>query len=252
MERMIELVAEHLTASDPGGVVGLYRYGSSDLGGLQPDSDLDLLVVTRRSLDDDERAGLTDLLLTHSGRDATAGRPVELTVLVVTDVVPWRYPAVRDYLYGEWLRHEIESGVLPRPRPDPDVAVLVTAVLQSAATLVGPLPDRVLEPVPAEDMRRAIADSLPALLADLRGDERNVLLTLAAMVITLRTGVIVPKDVAARRVAEEVPEPHRSNLELAAAGYLGEAADDWIGRREQARAAAEHLAGMVRSLAGSG
>lgn len=128
----------------------------------------------------------------------------------------------------------------------------MTAVLQNAATLLGPLPDRVLEPVPAEDMRRAIADSLPALLADLRGDERNVLLTLAAMVVTLRTGVIVPKDVAARRVAEETPEPHRSSLELAAAGFLGEAEDDWTARRERARAAAEHLAGMVRYIAGGG
>lgn len=247
---MIEILVRHLTDHDPGGVVGFCRYGSSELGGLRPDSDLDFLVLTRRSLDDDERAGLTDLLLANSGRDALAGRPVELTVLVVPDVVPWRYPPVRDYLYGEWLRPEIQAGALPRPRPDPDVAVLVRAVLQASTPLLGQSPSLILDPVPPQDLRRAIADSLPALLSDLRGDERNVLLTLAAMVVTLRSGSIVPKDVAAEEVAKEIPEPHRSHLRLAAAGYRGGVEDDWSTRRDEARDSALYLAAIVRELAG--
>ncbi|HSJ35924.1 MAG TPA: hypothetical protein VLB85_12805 [Acidimicrobiia bacterium] len=57
-----------------GGVLGLYRYGSSELGGLRPHSDLDPLLLTRRSLDFSERVGLTDLLLAHLERDAATGR----------------------------------------------------------------------------------------------------------------------------------------------------------------------------------
>lgn len=69
-------------------------------------------------------------------------------------------------------------------------------------------------------------DSIPALLSSIRGDERNVLLTLARIIVTLRTGEIVAKDEAAARVAPHLPASHRALLELARAGYRGEAVDD--------------------------
>jgi predicted nucleotidyltransferase len=93
-------------------LVGLYLYGSSIAGGLQPESDLDLLAVTRRSLPTPKRVELTDLLLRFSGRRATVqpGRPVELTSVVHSELSPWTYPPVCDYQYGEWLREDITAG----------------------------------------------------------------------------------------------------------------------------------------------
>jgi len=40
--------------------VGVYLHGSSVLGGLRPASDLDLMVITRRTMSDRERAELLE------------------------------------------------------------------------------------------------------------------------------------------------------------------------------------------------
>jgi len=248
MPSAAERISDHVERHDPGGVVGLYLYGSSTAGGLRHESDIDLLLVTRRSLSALERAALSDLLLRYSGRGGTVapGRPVELTSVVHTDLIPWRYPPVCDYQYGEWLRAEINAGQIPAPHPDPDLAILLTAARSASEPLRGPALDQVSDPVPAPDVRRAIHDSLDPLLGDLVGDERNVLLTLARMVVTLETGQIVPKDQAARRVMDKLPLACREVLDAARRGYLGEAVDDWTGFREPARQTAEWLAGQLR------
>ena len=102
--------------------------------------------------------------------------------------------------------------------------------------------------MPPADVRRAIKDSVQPLLGDLVGDERNVLLTLARMVVTLETGEIVSKDDAARRVMSSLPSGSRDLLDLARQGYLGAVADDWTQNGELTRETAERLAADVRRL----
>jgi predicted nucleotidyltransferase len=244
----LDRLLDHLTTADPGGVLGAWLTGSAVQGGLRPDSDLDVLVVTRRSLTPGERSALVGVCLEVSGRQATGGpaRPLELTSLVLGDLVPWRYPPVRDLRYGEWLRRRLATGVFPAREPDPDVAVLVTAARQRARVLVGTTCSALLPAVPPAHLRSAVLDSLDPLLDDLVGDERNVLLTLARMLVTLRTGRVVPKDEAGRTVAPELPERHRETVLLAARAYLGEVDDDWAGRFDVARDTADHLASLVR------
>ncbi len=245
-------VVDHLVRTDPGGVLGAYLHGSATNGGLRPDSDLDLLVVTERPLDRGERAQVLDLLLRRSGQRATErpGRPLELTSVALPDVRPWRYPPRCDFLYGEWLRDDLVGGVVPQPHVNPDLAVALTAVRHDGIALHGPPAAELLDPVPPEDLRRAVTDSLGSLLDDLVGDERNVLLTLARMVVTLETGEIVPKDVAAHRVSTVLGSSDRRLLEMAAAAYTGAARDDWRLERSAAAAAARHLAERVRRLGG--
>lgn len=209
--------------------IGTYLYGSAVDGGLRPGSDLDLLVVVDRSLADAERHGLVAHLVRVSGPAAPAGpaRGVELTVLVRADVVPWRYPPRVDLQYGDWLRPGLAAGELPRPHESADAAVLVTQVRSRGVPLAGPPASAVLAAVPAADLRRAAVDSLPALVADLVGDERNVVLTLARMWTTLQTGRIVPKDAAAEHVRGQVDGSTAALLDLAAAAYRGEVDDRW-------------------------
>jgi aminoglycoside 9-adenylyltransferase len=239
----------YLQKTDPGGVLGVYLFGSSALGCLRPTSDIDVLVLTQRSLSRDERQSLTAFLLQFSGSRGTVapGRPLEVTSLVLEDVVPWRYPPVCDFLYGEWLRPEFLTDWLPERHSNTDLAVLIRSVRQHATCLQGPHPSDLLAPVPLQDVRRAIHDSLGPLLNDLVGDERNVLLTLARMVVTLETGQIVSKDEAATWILPSLPGPHRSVLSLAAQGYLGDVFDEWSGLQQQASDAADHLAQRIRS-----
>jgi streptomycin 3"-adenylyltransferase len=219
-------------------LVGVYRHGSAVLGGLLPGSDVDLLVVTSRSLDQDQRRALVDGLLRRSGRRAIHGpaRPVELVVVVHDDVAPWRYPPVCDFLYGEWLRADYDAGTLPQREDMPDLAVLIRMTLDADAVVSGPPPAQVLDDVPAADVVSACLDGVQGLLWNLREDTRNVLLTLARIWMTVATGRIARKDVAAAWAAERLNGPHREVLLDARGAYLAglDLAGDF-------RATAEHL-----------
>ncbi|CAM5725920.1 Streptomycin 3'-adenylyltransferase OS=Streptomyces violarus OX=67380 GN=FHS41_006532 PE=4 SV=1 [Streptomyces violarus] len=148
-------------------------------------------------------------------------RHIELIVVVQDDVRPWRYPPTCDFLYGDWLREDYERGVTPGPEPSPDLAPLLTMVLRADAPLHGPPPAGLLDPVPHDDLRRAIVAGVPELMAELDSDTRNVLLTLARIWATLKTGTIRSKDAAAEGAFDRLPAGHRPVLARARAVYLG-------------------------------
>jgi predicted nucleotidyltransferase len=236
-------------------VVGVYPHGSAVLGGLRPYSDLDVFVVVRRRTTEGERRALVQGLLRASGGGSRSGpagpaRPVELTVVTQGDVRPWRYPPRCEFLYGEWLREEYERGVVPAPAPTPDLAPLITMVLIGNAPLFGPPPADVLEPVPHEDLRRAIVAGVPELLAELESDTRNVLLTLARILTTLETGTITSKDAAATWVLDGLPAQHRPVLAHARSVYLGNEKESWDGLMPQVRGLAGHLTAQLSAQGG--
>jgi predicted nucleotidyltransferase len=204
-------------------VLGVYLHGSSGTGRLQPTSDTDVLVVTAAPMSAAQRRGLVAGILPLSGQRATGGpaRPVELTVVVAADVRPWRYPPVEDFLYGEWERAAYEAGTLPARRVNPDLAALIAMTLAADHTLVGPPPAALLDPVPPEDLVRAVTDGIPGLLDDLEDDTRNVLLTLARILVTVETGRIVAKDEAAEHAILRLPAAHHAVLRRARDAYRG-------------------------------
>ncbi|GAA2775390.1 aminoglycoside adenylyltransferase family protein [Streptomyces showdoensis] len=233
--------------------VGACLHGSAVLGGLRPHSDVDVLVVVRRSLGRDERRALVDGLLARSGARAYEGpaRPVELLVVVADRVRPWRYPPVCDFLYGEWLRDGYERGELPAPEPSPDLAPLLTMARAGDAPLFGPPPTELLDPVPPADLRDAIVAGIPGLMADLDGDTRNVLLTLARIWSTLETGRIRAKDEAADWALARLPAGRRPVLAHARAVYAGDAEEDWAPLLPAVRPHAAYLLERIRE-AGDG
>ena len=230
--------------------MALYLTGSYCDGGLRPDSDLDLLLITRAPLKVDERRMLTEHLLGCSGRRATIhpGRPIELVSLVLADIKPWRYPAVRDFLYGEWLRTDYQDGHLPLRETDPNLPVILTSARQHSSALMGPPLEAITDPVPREHLTQSMYDALPSLLDNLVGDERNVLLTLARLLFTLRTGRIAPKDAAAADACSILAPEHADTVDLAARAYRGEVRDDWTELQGPASAAAMALAYRIHAF----
>ncbi|GGS64048.1 aminoglycoside adenylyltransferase family protein [Streptomyces violaceus] len=239
-DHLVQLL--HRTLPDT--LLGIYLHGSATLGGLRPHSDIDVLAVVRESMTHAQRRELVEELLTVSG--AEGRRHVELIVVVRDDVRPWRYPPTCDFLYGDWLREEFERGVIPGPEPSPDLAPLLTMVLLADAPLHGPPPAELLDPVPHEDLRRAVVAGVPELMDELDSDTRNVLLTLARIWATLTTGDIRSKDAAAVWALGRLPAEHRPVLARARAVYLGEEDERWDGLVP--RACAEFL---VREIAES-
>ncbi|MFF2493492.1 aminoglycoside adenylyltransferase domain-containing protein [Agromyces sp. NPDC058064] len=257
MEEQLAPVLDHLDLADPGEIVGVYLYGSATSGGLRPDSDLDVLVLTRRSLTPGEREALTRVLLDASSgsahplafSDGAAGRPLELTCVVVDERRRWPEPAEHDFQYGEWLRADLEGGQTPQPTLDPDVPILLATAHTAHRVLRGHPLAEVVDPVAPGELREAMLASIDDILGEIVGDERNTLLAFARIVTTLRTGEIVPKDVAAAAVAETLPPNDRALLERARAGYLGEADDDWTGLADEVTALSHALAAQAHELA---
>lgn len=221
-------------------LVGLYLFGSAVLGGLSPTSDLDLLAVSRRPTTHAERRRLVEGLLALSMRP----RYLELTIVVQSDVRPWRYPPQMDFQYGDWLRDQLERGEIPPPAPNPDLAALITMTLLYGRPLAGPPPADVFAPVPREDLVRAGVDEIEGILADLDGDTRNMLLTLARIWSTAETGEIRSKDAAADWAIPRLPEAHRPVLERARDGYRSGDYGTWDDL--DVRACAGYVVGEIR------
>lgn len=102
------VIERHLAAT----LDTIHLFGSAIDGGLKPDSDIDLLVTVSAAPNDSLRQALMLDLLKVSSPPGDGGtwRPLELTVVARSEVVPWRYPARRELQFGEWLRHDILSG----------------------------------------------------------------------------------------------------------------------------------------------
>lgn len=248
LDRVLALVRDVLGPD----AVGAYLFGSAVLGGLRPPSDLDVLVVSRRGTTREEKQRLIDRLLAISERSTPQGlwRRVELTIVVESEIKPWRYPPSFDFQYGDWLRGEFESGnVEPWPTTtNPDLASLITMVLLGNTPVLGPPPAEIFDPVPHADLVSAIVGGIDALLGDLDRDTRNVILTLARIWSTVATGVIRSKDAAADWALTRLPKEHRAVLDRARAIYLGDAQELWGDLEPRVRPYADHVAGAIDRL----
>jgi predicted nucleotidyltransferase len=248
LDRVVTLVREVLGPD----AVGAYLFGSAVLGGLRSESDLDVLVVSMRPTRREEKQRLIERLLAFSGRSAPHGRwrRVELTIVVESEIKPWRYPPSFDFQYGDWLRGEFESGNLePWPTTtNPDLAALITMVLLGNTPVFGPAPDEMFDPVPHEDLVSAIVGDIDALLGDLDRDTRNVILTLARIWSTVATGVIRTKDAAADWALTRLPEEHRAVLARAREIYLGAEEEGWDDIRPHVRPYADWVVAEINRL----
>jgi streptomycin 3"-adenylyltransferase len=247
LDRVVKLVREVLGPD----VVGAYGFGSAVFGGLRSQSDLDVLVVSKRPTLRAEKQRLVDRLLVISGRTVGEGgrwRRVELTIVVQSEIKPWRYPPSFDFQYGDWLRREFESGnVEPWPTTtNPDLAALITMVLLADTPLLGPPPATVFDPVPHEDLVRANVGDIDSLLGDLEADTTNVVLTLARIWTTVATGDIRSKDDAAGWALERLDQDHRAVLVRARAIYIGEAEDCWDDLQPRLQPHVEHVVAQIR------
>ncbi|KWH62863.1 AadA family aminoglycoside 3''-O-nucleotidyltransferase [Burkholderia anthina] len=217
-------IERHLGAT----MEAIHLFGSALDGGLKPRSDIDLLVTVAVRPDETARRALMYDLLAASAPPGHAGgmRALEVTVVAHGDVVPWRHPARRELQFGEWLRRDLEAGIVEAPLVDHDLAILLTKVRQHGVALVGPPAAVLFEPVPPRDFGAALLATVAQWNAepDWRGDECNVVLALARIWYSAATGRIAPKDVAAAWALARLPDAHRPVVAAARTACLdGEA-----------------------------
>lgn len=231
-------------------VLGVYLYGSMLLGGLQKFSDIDFLAVSKRETTKEEKEKLEEALLKISGIYAVSKdrKPIELTIVVQSDLNPWHYPPTFDFLYGDWLRKDFEVGnVEPWPTKIlPNLTLVITQLLLSHKVLFGPNPDQLLPSVPYEDFLQATTAEIDSLLNDLDWDTRNVLLTLARIWSTVETDTIRSKADSASWTIAKLPEEFKPVLIRARTVLLGEKEEDWKDLKEIVRPCANFIVRQIK------
>ncbi|HIF4733756.1 TPA: aminoglycoside adenylyltransferase family protein, partial [Citrobacter amalonaticus] len=200
-------------------LLAIHLYGSAVEGGLKPHSDIDLLVTMRVPLTTAQREALMQELLSVSAWPGTSTlwRALEVTVVVQTDVVPWRFPPRREMQFGEWLREDIQAGKYEPAQLDSDLAILLTQARSASIALTGERADLLFEPVPENDIRETFRQTLTLWQdnSDLQGDECNIVLTLARIWYSVATGGFTAKDSAADWLMPYLPDEHASLLATA-------------------------------------
>ena len=225
-------------------LLAVYLYGSAVSGTLQPQSDIDLLVMIDRAMTNTQRHDLLKVLLRMSARHpAEPGGPrcIDVLVFLLSDLSENGGPARAEFTYGEWLRDGFEAGAPPMPTRDPEYTLVLAQARRDAVSLSGPCASELLPEISRKHIRQAMGDALPMVLRGLRGDERNVLLTLARMWRTAQTGDFVTKDAAAAWAIPNMRGQDAAILDYARRAYLGEIIDDWRSRWDDAQQLAEHL-----------
>lgn len=230
-------------------LLGVFLYGSSIVGGLQRFSDIDIFVVSARQTSYDEKTKLVKKLLTISGvYRSVEKRPIEMIIVVISEVNPWKYPPSFDFQHGDWLRTTFASGnVEPWPsKVRPDLALLITQVQLASKTLYGKEPNQLLAQVPYDDFMTAIVDEMDTLRADLEPDTRNVLLTLARVWKTVETDSISSKEKAANWVIERLPEEFKPVMQRALVTALGEQEEKWDDLEESISQCADYMLDQIK------
>jgi len=226
-------------------LLAVYLHGSAVSVGLRPQSDIDLLAVVDRSLNEAQRAALLAALLRLSGHYPArhdGARCLEVMVFSRADLDLCPFPARADFVYGEWLRGAFEAGEEPMPAQDPEFTLVLAQARQEAIALFGPDRDALLPEVTTAAIRQAMSNLLPALLDSLHDDTRNVLLTLARMWHTAISADFLSKDEAAIRALPMLGGQDATTLDYARRAYLGEITDEWQSRRNAAQQLADQLA----------
>lgn len=211
-------------------LLGVYLYGSSLVGGLQRYSDLDLFVITNRSIAIEERRRLVTGLLQISGIYMKSTKlPIEMTFVEKTAVNPWCYPPTFDFQYGEWLRTSFEKGDLTlwATQEMPDLALIITQILLKSHTLLGLEPKQLMPIVPYSDFIKAMLSDLSRLTEELEEDTRNVLLTYARIWSTLKTNAIRSKPSAADWAIHHLPKTYQAVMQRAKSIYIGVENEYW-------------------------
>ena len=91
--------------------IGFYLHGSLAMGGFNPQSsDLDVLVVTHRSITIDTQRILANLYLNYS----TNPYPIEISFVSKIQLDNWKHPALYEFHYSEFWRDRYEVDLFKK------------------------------------------------------------------------------------------------------------------------------------------
>jgi predicted nucleotidyltransferase len=181
--------------------VGMYLHGSLALGDFRPEgSDIDFLVAADGNLSEDYVRALHDMHERLVALDARWGHELE------GSYIPRQ--ALRRYDPADAVHPHIErGGSLVVEHHQTDSVIQRHVARERGITLAGPPPHTLIDPIPADDLRRALVGLMRSWWGSMRHDpfrlrhrgyQAYAALTMCRILYTMRHGIIVSKPTAGR------------------------------------------------------
>ncbi|BAC14103.1 aminoglycoside adenylyltransferase domain-containing protein [Oceanobacillus iheyensis] len=155
LELILDMIKNRVTKVLHKKLEGIYLHGSIVLGGFQKNkSDIDLIIVINQPLNLHEKHRLLIYFLSLS----MATYPIEVSVLVKSELENWKHPSTYDFHYSEYWRDFYENApisnvntFLMELHTDPDLAAHLTVVINSGWCLSGEEISSLFRPIPKKD-----------------------------------------------------------------------------------------------------
>lgn len=214
-------------------LVGIYLHGSLAMGCFNPHrSDIDLLAVTAEGLRVEQKRDLIETLVTGgSAPYDTHGltRPVEISVVRLSDFNPWQYPTPYDLHYSEDWRQSSMVALATggwhtwngSTATDTDLAAHITLLNYRGITLAGQPILSVFPDVPRADYADSLLRDARDIRANAAANPAYSILNLCRMLAFFRDGLITSKDEAGAWAVIHAPEAHRDIIGQALDLYRG-------------------------------
>jgi hypothetical protein len=214
-------------------LIGLYLRGSLAMGDFIPaTSDLDLLAVTERPVDDAEFAALVNLHAQIAALPNPYANEVEITYI--------DRAALKRFQPG--LAHPTlgRGETLMRTEHHTNWMLERWMVREHGLTLLGPNPQSLIDPILSDELRQAVRDRLQdwvdwaQTLADPdwqvpRRQQTYPVETMCRALYTLAKGELTSKPQAVAWALKTIPEPWRSTVNRSQAWRTDDAIDPAIG-----------------------
>jgi predicted nucleotidyltransferase len=181
--------------------IGFYIHGSLAMGGFNPkSSDIDVLVVTNRTMNVENKRKLAQLFLNCSNKPF----PVEISFINEEQLKNWQHPCPFDFHYSEFWRdrykEELSKGVYQyineERRIDADLAAHITITNHRGICLKGTPINEVFPTVPRPHYISSIMVDFKECLENIEEDPIYCSLNLIRVFWYLKEGTISSKQEA--------------------------------------------------------
>jgi predicted nucleotidyltransferase len=203
VENIIISIQEELTTILNDDLAGLYIHGSLAMGGFNPDkSDIDLLVVTKKSITVETKRKLAKFFLNCSN----SPYPVEISFINTEQLKGWQHPCPFDFHYSEFWRERYEHDLVGNTHKfltgssstDPDLAAHITILHNRGICVTGKPIAEIFPIVPHSDYLSSIVGDFHECLDRIQEDPIYCTLNIIRVFWYVKEGVISSKEEAGR------------------------------------------------------
>jgi predicted nucleotidyltransferase len=208
-------------------LIGFYIHGSLAMGGFNPNSsDIDILVVTNKSMTVETKRELANLFLRYS----KSPFPVEISFLNSDQLRKWQHPCPFDFHYSEFWRVRYENDLLNGTynylnndvNTDADLAAHITITNNRGICVNGRPIGEVFPSVPRSDYLSSIIGDFKDCLENIEEDPIYCTLNWIRVFWYLKEKVISSKQEAGNWGLSTLPKEMRITIKKVVDGYVNE------------------------------